>query len=327
MAQKSPRSHSPLATLEAAYDLDSDDRTWLANVAQTVRPFLDDGHGATAYYYDAVAGEYTHRQSFGMSDADIAAEAVLMNDVPRINVGHRSQTLTLAGAIEAARAAGFGNLLDVPMYGDSYRARGIVDCVALRTVEPGHRGIAVIAGRRQLWQTDRRTRARWARIAAHLAAARRLRAAAHRVTEAVLTPSGKVEHAEGDCTAPTARAILREAVLRTEAARQPGVDGERVIEAWTALVSGRWTLVDRFERDGRRYLVAHRNEIDAPDPRALTPRERVVTQLVALGKPNKLVAYELGLSESAVGTLVSTAMRKLQVRTRVELIQVIQSLS
>jgi DNA-binding NarL/FixJ family response regulator len=84
-------------------------------------------------------------------------------------------------------------------------------------------------------------------------------------------------------------------------------------------VAGRWTLLDHFDRDGRRYLLAHRNDPDAPDPRALTLRERQVVGYVALGQSNKLIAYELGLSASTVGVLLKTAAAKLGARSRTEL--------
>jgi len=84
-------------------------------------------------------------------------------------------------------------------------------------------------------------------------------------------------------------------------------------------VARRWSLVDRFDSDGRRFLVARRNEPDVRDPRALSPRERQVAAFAALGHSNKLIAYTLGLSASTIATHLAAAMRKLAVRSRVEL--------
>ncbi len=67
--------------------------------------------------------------------------------------------------------------------------------------------------------------------------------------------------------------------------------------------------------------LARRNEQGCPDPRALGARERDVVALAALGKSNKLIAYELGLSPSTVGSHLSAAMRKLGVASRVELMR------
>ena len=93
--------------------------------------------------------------------------------------------------------------------------------------------------------------------------------------------------------------------------KQRKTDPEGATDAWNGLVTGRWSLVDRFERDGRRYIVARRNEHHLPDPRALTPRERAVAHLAALGKSNKLIGYELGISASTIAGHLSAAMKKL----------------
>jgi DNA-binding NarL/FixJ family response regulator len=60
--------------------------------------------------------------------------------------------------------------------------------------------------------------------------------------------------------------------------------------------------------------------VRVPDPRALTERERVIAHLAALGKTNKLIAYELGLSPSTVATHLATALRKLGLRSRTQLV-------
>lgn len=93
-------------------------------------------------------------------------------------------------------------------------------------------------------------------------------------------------------------------------------DPFKAVELWSGLVDGRWSLVDRFESDGRRFVVALRNDSPYADPRSLTQAEKQVVQLVSKGSSNKAVSYELGVSESTVGTHVSAAMRKLRVQRR-----------
>jgi DNA-binding NarL/FixJ family response regulator len=80
-------------------------------------------------------------------------------------------------------------------------------------------------------------------------------------------------------------------------------------------------LVDQFDRDGRRFLLARRNEPGAVPSRALSLRETQIAHLLALGCPNKLIAYELGLSLSSVAAGIAATMRKLGARTRVDLIR------
>ena len=51
---------------------------------------------------------------------------------------------------------------------------------------------------------------------------------------------------------------------------------------------------------------------------ALTPREREVLQLLALGLANKEIAARLGVSESTVKFHVNSILRKLKVANRAE---------
>jgi DNA-binding NarL/FixJ family response regulator len=98
------------------------------------------------------------------------------------------------------------------------------------------------------------------------------------------------------------------------------------LETWKALVRGRWSLVDWFDTDGRRYLLAIPNSPHVTDPRGLTERESQVVTYVMLGHTNKMIAYRLGLSTSRVSTILRTAMRKLGSRTRPQLVKQLRDL-
>jgi DNA-binding CsgD family transcriptional regulator len=321
---------NPIDVVERAYDLEADPRQWLETVARTVYPLLDGGCGLFAYYYDfslAPAAWFTTAVALDMGE-EVVQESLdvvtrwssdvieRMHDVPT----------ALAAIGEACKAVGIADLRQSPVFGSYLGGMNARDMVSLRTVETGGRGIALCAPQREDRAFERRTKSLWAKVAAHLAAGRRLRERfGTDPFEAVLTPSGQVEHAEGETTSRTTRETLRDAVLRQERARGKlrREDPEGATEMWTALVSGRWSLVDHFETDGRRYIVARRNEHGSTDPRALGEREHAVAQLAALGKSNKLIAYELGISESTVGTHLSSAMRKLRVKTRIELLRML----
>ncbi len=122
--------------------------------------------------------------------------------------------------------------------------------------------------------------------------------------------------------AARARAALRDAVLAMERSRGPlrRSHPARAVGEWRVLVEGRWSLLDRFESDGKRFIVAVANDPIAPGPDALTERERQVTAAAAAGRHNKLIAYELGVSASTVRVLLSRAARKLSVNSRRELV-------
>lgn len=75
-----------------------------------------------------------------------------------------------------------------------------------------------------------------------------------------------------------------------------------------------WTLVAEFaEGDSRYVLLRLSNPIDG-----LTAREREILARAAIGETNKVIAYELGLSDSTVRVHVARACAKLGVETRTE---------
>jgi DNA-binding NarL/FixJ family response regulator len=115
--------------------------------------------------------------------------------------------------------------------------------------------------------------------------------------------------------------LLREAVRRIESARtaQGRSDPDAAMESWEGLVDGRWSLVDRFDTDGKRFVIAVKNDPAHPDPRGLTPREREVSEFVGLGRSTKEISYTLGVSFSAVTNLTSQTQAKLGLSSRAEL--------
>jgi len=64
-------------------------------------------------------------------------------------------------------------------------------------------------------------------------------------------------------------------------------------------------------------------DFNAPYHRDLTPREREVLDYVLAGKPNKLTAYSLGISQRTVEVHRSRIFQKLGVRNAIELVTAI----
>jgi DNA-binding CsgD family transcriptional regulator len=213
------------------------------------------------------------------------------------------------------------------------RAMGFADIVAINGVDPSGRGVFLgsLVPRRIRFGTA--TREKWARVAAHMAAGLRVRRALASTqhgrpditleAEGVLTTDGKLQH--GEAAAVAAREALRRAVLALERARGPlrRRDSDGAIAEWRGLIEARWSLIDHFESDGKRYLVARRNEPRVAGFDALSIRERQVVGYVGFGHSNKLIAYELGISHSTVRVLVARSMAKLGAKSRAELSAVV----
>jgi DNA-binding CsgD family transcriptional regulator len=102
--------------------------------------------------------------------------------------------------------------------------------------------------------------------------------------------------------------------------RAPAGDAEQTGARKDILAGARWTLVDAFERDGSRYIVARENEARASDLATLSRRERQVVGLARLGRTNKEIAHALGVAHSTVRVLLVRAARKLGVASRSELL-------
>jgi len=95
---------------------------------------------------------------------------------------------------------------------------------------------------------------------------------------------------------------------------------------WAGFVRDPWSLVDRFDSDGRRYLVVFRNGYVFLDPRALSPEEAQTCRLLAHGHANKCIADELMLPISTVATHIANAHEKLRASSRFDLIQILHCL-
>jgi len=114
---------------------------------------------------------------------------------------------------------------------------------------------------------------------------------------------------------------LVDAAKRTERARSRLADDDEKLALWTALHDGQWSFVDTTENDGKRMLLACRNEPTTRPLRDLSRRERSVMEYAALGHSNKYIAYELGLSMASVSSILKRVMSKLGLESRSALIR------
>jgi FixJ family two-component response regulator len=86
-------------------------------------------------------------------------------------------------------------------------------------------------------------------------------------------------------------------------------------------------LIDAIQGALAEYSVIWQKEDEqkqlAANLAGLTPREKEVLQHLGLGKPNKVIAYDMGLSVRTVEGYRASIMNKLNVRTIGELMQIV----
>ena len=113
--------------------------------------------------------------------------------------------------------------------------------------------------------------------------------------------------------------------LEHDATSSPALRPRHVMTSstlWQCLLDGRWSIIGRYDRNARQVLVARENDPTLMKARALTDRERQIVDHAATGKSNKQIAYEVGLSIGSVSGYLSSALRKMGVSSRAELVVV-----
>lgn len=116
--------------------------------------------------------------------------------------------------------------------------------------------------------------------------------------------------------------LVTQAIAIERARRDEGQDPETARSLWKALIEGRWSLVERFEVDARRLLLVECGEAHSQSLPVLSERERRVVAFLRLSHSHKFIARELGYSEATVSRLARSALRKLGLRCRAELIEI-----
>jgi DNA-binding CsgD family transcriptional regulator len=324
------RSLDEISVVEAAYRLDGSETSWLDGLATVAVTLLDEGWGVTASTWRTGLDTIELRAvaaSGGPPGFGDAVTDTLRNASPAI----QGRALSGQAAVTTLSANGAADLVpDDPGSRELVRL-GIRDCLMVRGADAGGYHVVLSAYLPQPTRPLRQSVSRWNRIARHLAAGFRVRRALHGLedarrwpdprlgSEAILTPNGSLEHAEAP--AKKARQALAEAVLGVESARSRlrRSDPDAALEAWKGLVAGRWSLVDHVDADGKRFLVARKNDPDAPEVPGLTLRERQVMAARARGLSFKLIAYDLGLSMTTVARSLQHGMAKLGVPSDTEL--------
>lgn len=323
-----------LELLDRMYDLEAVELDWLRGIGESIQPLVDCGVGVgvyslTLHTHPTAAGQGM-RIGLGLDMETMWRQ--FQRVVPLEILGDEGMIGPLSNAARCPSPR-------VRRYAAAgHAALGVHSLTGLNATDLEHRivTIAVPAPVRGhvFWPEHDRTS--WERISAHLGAAFRMRN--RRVVDeapgVIIDQNDRVQHVEpGLADADLAR--IRDAAAAVHRARRIRMSPEAVLAAWRALYGGRWSVVESVERDGRRLLVARPNaplrncepptsgesvrHRRAETARQLSPQEARVLAALAKGHSNKLIAYELGLTTSTVGTLLARAARKLGCKTRIAL--------
>ena len=302
-----------IEVIETIYRLEGDEHAWLQRIAEVLEPAMSNGMGVHAFTYDLTGARVNlhtsveHRPAFASSSViDVVgwSEAPMTSGVSYDDMWRRCCFSSCARATPFERHP-------------AARAHGMRELLALNAIDASGHGVFVGAPLTQVCDVPAGEARLWMRVTAHLTAALRLRGRHGAAPVAVLSPNGRIEHVDDPARLGPHREARRAAVVRIERARGASRrDGDQL---WRPLVKGRYTLVDRFEANGRRYVVAYDTRPTAALD-ALTEREREIVAAIADGQSSKHVAFSLGVSDATVRVLLARAAKRLGLATRDELV-------
>jgi DNA-binding CsgD family transcriptional regulator len=312
-----------VGTLEALYAIEDhpDDEDWMRAVIKAVPPLVPNALGTNGLMYDlnarppkvwALVNEGSPLESEILAKAVESSTERYVNDMARTPV------------VAASEGPDFEQQ---PWLATLFRPRGIEDVLTLNAYNPVGGGCTITHAVSKRLSISKQQRRLLTRLSSHLAAASRLRFRLRRSKEkpeAILTPAGVAVHAEESAKPKSARNALREAARLIEQTRtRVPANPATTLDKWKPLVSAQWTLVEHFENDGKRYFLARANEPLPQGEDSLTPRERQIAALAALGHHTKLIAYELGVTDATVRVLLARAMRRVGAKSRAELFRIV----
>ena len=329
---------SPVDIVEVAYDLQVDFDAWVPRLLEVGRSLLDHGHGVVA----AV------NSGFGPNGEATVSRMYVDGDAPELPMrlartmqegGERIvQTIRFGAAASISESrASQPEVVDIVT-----RCFGSKDVFGFWPIDPDMHGLTIAAPASEVLSISPKAGKQWDMLGAHVAAGHRLRRGLSDTepsgvpmselplrAEAVVDPKHfRVTEAVGDAQGRSSVTELREQAVQLDRARGRlrREDSDEALAIWKGLVQGRWSLLDWFDSDGRRFLLAKPNPPRVKDPRGLTKREAQASAFVALGHSNQSIAYRFGFSEAYVSQLVASLKRKLRAETRMDLVTKLRAL-
>lgn len=320
-ADSSAPFRSPEGTLSfirSLYDMRGTQADWELRVSRLIHNWLGASHGGLHYAYTFNSKGFQVEGGVNIVDGNPT-----WKEIP--NLFHKTQTKEQQ--IET-HTVGFSTARNV-FQADLWLANAppqFPDGFGLQTLEKtdtGFRGHHFFAPSERVIQLNKATNEIATMAIAHLNAAQRLRRDLEspnvlETAQLVLETNGKVVHQDGHCNS-SLEALKQQAILADSTNHSVFNTPNTALKAWTALVNGQWSLIEHFDTDGKRFLLALENPEPLTTPSKLTAHERAVVACVSLGLSNKATAYRIGLDPATTSRLVTSAARKMGLKDRFEI--------
>jgi len=318
-----------LDVVELAYRSGGSNEEWLLSMLRSLS-WIDESCAAFAYEVDisniAEPNIKSHVSLFGECDRQWVV------DGHKFLMAQQGLWRLYRRRVTTARST-FGS--DHPVIKNFLASTGIQDGAVVFALDARGVGPVLSTQSRSIYRVNAKQQYAYKRLASHISAASRLRGLFGACplptqADAILSPDGRqVLHAVDDAREAANQSRLQAFAQIGDRARGATrrKDPIGALEAWTALLDGRWSLIDHFDSDGRRFCMFLRNDPRLEPIRPLTPQQRQVMSLAALGVPNKLIAYEVGISESGVSQALRSGMIRLGIRRRTDLVRVLGPLA
>ena len=334
----------PGDVLESVYNLELEEPAWISRVTQGIGQFIDGGNGTL--------GAVFRMRGRGIrpvrADDEVPAFISYLRATEQARAAFHTTLETYrretSGAQDMQRfgqlfaESGMGTLsvnrAQAPAYQifkREFAHLGVVDAAGLIVPHPASRSFIFFTARQREYSgVPDRARERWVALQKHIAAVYDLR---YRLQNGDFDERDAVWFdTASKCveTGPVADSMLRERlrhlVRDREAAltRQTSSQRSDLQRYWSNVLAGKWAIMDRFDTDGRRFVVAVPVSKYGDKLRGLSPREREVFALLGEGLANKHIGFELDISETAVSTHVHSIFRKLGIDDRSALVQLSQ---
>jgi DNA-binding NarL/FixJ family response regulator len=313
-----------LPLIRAAYHLSDNTESWLRELANASVRVMDRGAGVIAFRYIHDENDEFHPAEIVYSSCEDTARFegfrnFLLNmpsewhpERPKAPSIHHtvSEKILSSAEFEEALSKPVADSLREQLAGSDF-----IDALVTRVeFDDDDGGVMFVAPSETRLDPPLIERARWASIAQHIRAGWKLSERLEDgVNRSAMHEDGAFEHEETTQLFPMLETVERD----HEEERRPNK------ELWTNLLDGAFSIVDRYTETLRaRHYILLSNQPQLVKSRRLKSRERrAVIEFVRTASGSD-VAVELDVAESTVRQYLRSAMLKLGVQHRSELLQI-----